>query len=114
MAKTIREQIAAQEAIITKASDAITVLRAKLDSEVDPAALVEGANITFDYGKGDTKRSLTGTITGVKPADPAVAKSATLIRVAVGTGFDAQIVTIYPTNVTKVNVAEVAVEAAAA
>lgn len=112
MAKTVREQIAAQQAIITKAQEAVTLLTAKLDSEVDPAALVEGANVVFDYGKGDTKRSLTGTITGVKPADPAVAKSATLIRVAVGTGFDAQIVTIYPANVTKV-VTVAQVEAAA-
>lgn len=102
MAKSIREQIAAQVAIITKAQAAIEVLNVKLGDEVDPAQIIEGATVTFDYGKGETKRELTGVVTGVKPADPAVAKSATLIRVAVGTGFDAQIVTVYPASVKKV------------
>ena len=110
MAKTIREQIAAQQAIIVKAQAAIVVLNTKLGDEVDVALIVKGAQVTFDYGKGDTKRELTGYVLGVKPADAANPKSATLVRVAVGEGFDAQIVTIYPANVKKVIAAVVAEE----
>jgi hypothetical protein len=75
---------------------------------VNPEALTAGVSITFTYGKGNDKRELTGMILGVKLADPAVPKSSTMLRVAVGEGFDAQIVTVYPAQVTKVNAAEVA------
>lgn len=101
MAKTIREQIATIDEQVKKLGEKRAELVAKQDSEVDPAHIIAGSTVTFDYGKGETKRVLTGVVTGVKPADPAVPKSATLIRVAVGEGFDAQIVTIYPASVTK-------------
>lgn len=102
MAKSIREQIASQQAAIAKAQAAIVALEARLGEEVDVSQIVAGATVTFDYGKGETKRELTGGVLGVKPADPANPKSASLVRVAVGEGFDAQIVTIYPANVKKV------------
>jgi hypothetical protein len=102
MAKTIREQITAKEALIVAAQAAIVELTAKLGSEVDSAAIVTGAGVTFDYGKGTTRRELSGVVTGVKAADPANPKSATLVRVAVGDGFAAQIVTIYTSNVKSV------------
>lgn len=114
MAKTVREQIAAKQAIIAAATAAIADLTAKLGSEVDPAAITDGATVTFDYGKGTTRRALSGVVTGVKPADPANPKSATLVRVAVGTGFDAQIVTIYTSNVKAVTPAVVTEPAEAA
>lgn len=105
MAKSIREQIAALEA-------KLAALKVQAENEIDPSSIVAGATVSFEYGKGDTKRTLSGVITGIKPADPAVPKSATLIRVAVGEGFDAQIVTIYPTAVRSVAKVEAAVEAA--
>lgn len=110
MSKTAIQKIAD---IDTKIA-ALNVTRAELvvasENEVDPAKLVSGAVVTFNYGKGKDVRVLEGSIIGVKPADPAVPKSATLLRVAVGEGFDAQIVTIYPASVTKI----AAIEAPAA
>jgi ribosomal protein L19 len=102
MAKTVREQIAAVEAQIAKLNEKKTELTAKLGDEVNPAELVSGAQVVFSYGKGTTVRELTGVITGVKLADPAVAKSSTLLRIAAGEGFDAQIVTVYPAAVKRI------------
>jgi hypothetical protein len=101
MAKTIREQIAGVDAQIAKLNAKRSDLVSKQDSEVDPAHIISGSTVTFSYGKGDTKRELVGVVTGVKPANPAEPKSATMIRVAVGDGFEAQIVTIYAASVTK-------------
>jgi hypothetical protein len=67
----------------------------------------------FTYGKGDGKRDLEGQIVGVKPADPADKKSATILNVAVGEGFDAQLVKVYVAQVKKIVVAEVVAEPAA-
>lgn len=103
MAKSIHEQIKTVEAAIHVQHEKLKVLQALAANEVNPALIVPTATVTFDYGKGDTKRELTGTVTGVKQADPANPKSATMIRVAVGEGFDAQIVTIYTVNVKKVS-----------
>lgn len=110
MSKTAIQKIADIDAKIA----ALNVTRAELviasENEVDPAKLVAGANITFNYGKGKDVRSLEGSIIGVKPADPTVPKSTTLLRVATGEGFEAQVVTIYPASVTKVAAVEAAAE----
>lgn len=101
MAKSIREQIAAQQTIIDKAMVAKAALETKLGNEVDPAALVTGVIVNFTYGKGDTKREMTGQILGRK--DPAEGeKGSALLKVASGAGYDAVIVTIYPAQVTSV------------
>ncbi len=102
MAKSIREQIAAAQAKIVALQASIVELEAKVGDEVNAADIVTNATVTFQYGKGDTKRELSGMVLGVKQADPANPKSATMIRVAAGEGFDAPIVTIYVANVTKV------------
>lgn len=108
MAKTALQQIADVDAAIVKLQAKRAELVTAAQNEVDPAKLVAGANIEFAYGKGDTKKNLVGMILGVKLADPEQPKSSTMLRVAVGEGFDAQIVTVYPAQVTKiVTVAEI-------
>lgn len=102
MAKTFREQIAAKNDQIAKLKLDIIGLEAQAVSEVDPALIVAGNTIVFEYGKAPNRRDLSGLILGVKEADPSVAKSQTLVKVAVGQGFEAQIVTIYPANVKQV------------
>lgn len=111
MAKTIRQQIADIDEKIKNLTAARAVLVPKLDSEVDDAAIQAGAVVTFTYGKGETKRELTGQVLGRKNAEPGT-KGGDLIRIAVGEGFDAQIVTTYPACVTKVHAAEAAEEVA--
>lgn len=102
MAQSIREKIAAREASIVKLQSEIADLNTQLADEVDPAAAVVGAEVTFDYGKAPNRRTLTGIIIGRKDADPANNKTYTQLKVAVGQGFDAEIVVIPVASVTKV------------
>jgi hypothetical protein len=102
MAKTLPEQIVAIDEQITKLTTKRAELQAKIDANIDPASIVAGATVTFDYGKGETRRELVGLVLGVKTTgDENSTKSQTLIKVAVGTGFDATVLVIYPNNVKK-------------
>lgn len=106
LAKTVREQIAAVDAAIAKLNTKKTELEAKVGNEINPSELTAGVQITFSYGKGDTKRVLPGVILGRK--DPAEGeKGSALLKVASGTGFDALIAVIYPAQVLTVVKAEV-------
>jgi hypothetical protein len=112
MAKTIRQQVADLDEQIKKLTAKRDELNAKADSEVDYDKVQAGAVVTFTYGKGETKRELTGQVLGRKNAEPGT-KGGDLIRIAVGEGFDAQIVTTYPACVTKIHADEVPAEEAA-
>lgn len=111
MAKSFRAQIADIDAKIAALQVTRAGLETKAAAEVDHAAVVEGRTITFNYGKGENVRTLTGLVLGRKDPE-AGAKGAPLVKVAVGSGFDAQIVTIYPAQVTAI-AAEAQAEAAA-
>lgn len=108
MAKSLRVQIADIDAKIEKLQVERVGLEAKLGDEVDTSAVQKGVSITFNYGKAPNVRSLDGLVLGRKDAEPGT-KGGDLVKVAVGEGFDAQIVTIYPTAVTKIHAAEEAV-----
>lgn len=103
MAKTIREQITALDEQIAKLNTKKTELSAKLADEIDPAALVPNTVIDFEYGKGDNKKVITGRIIGRQGPDPENKKSSVMLKVAVGEGFEAQLVVTYPANVKKVH-----------
>lgn len=105
MAKTAIQQIADIDASIAKLQAKRAELEASAANEVDFDKVQAGAVVTFTYGKGETKRELTGQVLGRKNAEPG-AKGGDLVRVAVGEGFDAQIVTVYPNFVTKIHSAE--------
>ena len=58
------------------------------------AAVVEGAVVTFNFGRGEEKRrTLTGTVIATRPAGE---KQAPAARVRVGSGFDEEVLTIHP------------------
>jgi len=95
MAKTIRQQIADLETKIGELQAKKTVLQVKADQEVNFDHIVPGAVIQFPYGKGEGRKVVQGTVAGVQLADPAQPKSAPMARVAIGEGFNAQLVTVY-------------------
>lgn len=105
MAKTAREKIASIDTQIAALQAKRVELEAKVGNEVDTSKVVAGRTVDFKYGKAPNLRDLTGSVVGVKPAVPGE-KGGTLVRVAVGEGFDAQIVTIFPSAVTKVYLTE--------
>lgn len=101
MAKTNREKLASVNARIAKLQAEAVTLAANLGNEVDTSKIVAGRVVDFNYGKAPNLRPLTGQVVGVKASTPGE-KGGTLVRVAVGEGFDAQIVTIFPSAVTRV------------
>jgi hypothetical protein len=89
--------IRAKIAKLVEKKDALLIEIAKLEveaaSEVDTDAIVAGDVVSFNYGKGEKRTVQTGTVLGRKPAE---GKSPALIRIAVGTGFDATLATVSP------------------
>lgn len=109
MAKSIRQQIADLNEQIEKLTVKRTALEAQAASEVNTDDVQAGRTITFNYGKGDGKKVLTGLVLGRKNAEPGT-KGGDLVKVAVGEGFDAIIATIYPSQVTAIAPVEAAAE----
>jgi hypothetical protein len=54
------------------------------------AGLPAGTNVTFYYGRAETKKTLAGVVLASKPME----KGATLYRIQTGDGFDQQSFTI--------------------
>lgn len=111
MAKTIREQIASIDAQVAKLAAKKVELEAKVGNEVDTTLIVAGATVDFNYGKSPNLRALTGQVVAVKPNEPGQ-KGGTLVKIAVGEGFDAQLVVVFPSAVTKVHAAAVSADEA--
>lgn len=95
---SIREQIAAKNAKIVKLQAEVAELTLRADTEIDPSLVVVGATVDVVFGRAEKKRSLTGVVLARKSQD----KGPDLIRVQVGEGFEAEIVTAYVSNVTGV------------
>jgi hypothetical protein len=102
MAKNIRQQISDLTDKIAKLTQEKAALEVQAENVVDTAAVQPGRIVTFDYGKGETKRSLTGQVVGRKDVAEGV-KGGDMVKVAVGEGFDALLLTIYPNVVTKLH-----------
>ena len=102
MAKTIRQQLAEIDQKICDLTIKKTALEAKLGDEVNDAHIVPGAVVQFPYGKGEGRRTIEGTVVATKAADPSTPKSAAMVKIAFGEGFDAQFATVYLASVTKV------------
>lgn len=56
-------------------------------------AVTVGAVCTFNYGRGDTARTLKGVVTAVRPGADKIAPAA---KVRVGEGFDEELLSIHP------------------
>lgn len=113
MAKSIKVQIADTEEAISKLQVKLEELKFAAANEVSEDKLLPGVQVVFVYGTGDNKKDVTGTIIGVKPADPADKKSVTLLNVAVGEGFEAQTIKVAVAKVKKIVAAEAPAEQAA-
>lgn len=101
MSKSIRQQLSEVQAKIAALQVKEAELTLKADSEVDLDAVQAGKTVTFNYGKAPNVRSLTGLVLGRKDPE-AGAKGGSLVKVAIGEGFEAQVVTIYPQQVTAI------------
>lgn len=112
MAKTRTEQIAEIDKKIETLTLRKTALQAQQDSLVNFADVQTGRVVDFPQGKGDNVRTYTGAVIGRKNAEKEGEKD--LIRVAVGDGFEAQIITLAVAKVTKLHPVEVAEEVQAA
>lgn len=119
---TKEERIASLEAQIAKLQQRLDDVRndrvvAKAKKVV---ALPEiGDVVAFTYGRTtptSTARELIGTVIGVKakvePGEDGKGGTPALVRVTVGSGFDIEVLTIYPAQI-KPEVAPVALEDAA-
>lgn len=73
-------------------------LLVKAEGELDLSRVEQGTEVRFTYGRADTRKEYTGTVLGRK-AQP---KGADLIKVSVGEGFDAQVLSAYIHAVTAV------------
>ena len=116
---TKEERIASLEAQIAKLQQRLddvrndrVVAKAK---KVVPLP-VEGDVVAFTYGRTtptSTARELIGTVIGVKPkvepGEDGKGGTPALVRVTVGSGFDIEVLTIYPAQI-KPEVAPVATE----
>jgi hypothetical protein len=64
---------------------------------------VPDAFVTFNYGKAPNRRVLNGAVIGIKPADPTQPTSYAQAKIAVGSGFDAEILTVPFASITAIN-----------
>ena len=105
MAQSNIAKVKSLEARIATLQTELEAAKIAAANEVDPAKVVEGVSVDFDYGKKPNVKTLTGLVLGVKvPAEGE--KGGTQARVAVGEGFEAQTLTIYVAQVTKIHAAE--------
>lgn len=93
MNATLKTKIAKLSDQINKLTAERTVLQTQLDSIVDPSTISVGDVVTFLAGRGDKKVSVSGLVLGAKDNK---------FRVAVGSGFDAQVSTVDGDKVTAI------------
>jgi hypothetical protein len=92
-----RAKIAANEAKIAKLQAENLELAAAAENEIDMSKVVAGARVQFNYGR--PAKALVGVIKGVKvPAEGQ--KGGTIVRIEVGEGADADIVSVFPSAIT--------------
>jgi len=91
---TKTEKLAAIDAQIAK----LQAKRAEVEAsnDFDSSTVVAGTWVTFNYGRAEKARVLTGIVTGVKPAVEGLRGSSNLFKIAVGKGFDAELLTVFP------------------
>jgi hypothetical protein len=93
MAKTIEEQ----KAILQDRINADTAKLAELNAAEDARELIKGDVVTFNYGRGETRKQYTGTVAGTTDTD-----KGTKIKVVSGEGFETEIFVIDPSAVISV------------
>ena len=93
-----RQKIAALQATIDAAVLKIAELQPAADKEIDTSSLAAGDTVSFEYGRAEKKRNLSGVVIAIK-REP---NKAALVKVQVGDGFDAEILTVFETTIFQV------------
>lgn len=60
---------------------------------VDRRVFAEGDQLTFNFGRGESRKPLVGTVRAVKAKEDGTVEA---YRVEVGTGFDSELFTVQP------------------
>lgn len=93
-----RSKIAAIDAKIAKLQEERAELVAKAETEVDTDSIEAGNIVAFPFGRGETRRELTGRVLGVKATE----KGAKYLKVLVGDGVETELLTIPAVSVTAI------------
>lgn len=96
---TTSQKIAQIDAKVYELQQKKAELVAQLATEVNPAHVVAGAVVEFNQGRGEDKKTLTGTVLGVKAAE---GKTGAMAKIASGEGFDATVYPVFIAAVTKI------------
>ena len=103
-------QIGLAEARIAKAQDQIGVAQARIDelkaliptlpeqAVVDSRVYTVGESITFNAGRGPTRKQLVGVVAAVKNKEDGKVEA---YRISVGEGFEAELYTALPGSVVR-------------
>lgn len=103
-------QISLAEARIAKANEQIGVAQARIDElnaliptlpeqvVVDSRVYSVGESITFNAGRGPTRKQLVGVVAAVKNKEDGKVEA---YRISVGEGFDAELYTALPGSVVR-------------
>ncbi len=95
----IAKQIAAIDTKIAELTAKRAELVEKQGKEVNVDAFVPNVTVlTFTVGKGDKQRTETGKFLGVKRAE----KGGTVVKALVGEGASAEIIGLFPSQITSV------------
>lgn len=86
--QTTEQKLANAEALVAKYED-------QLKREGLSNNIVLGDEVTFTFGRGETKRDIAGTVTGVRDDT-----NGRWVAVAVGIGFDATTYRVRSTDIT--------------
>lgn len=105
MAMTNREKLNAARAKYNDLAKVIADLEVAAANEVDTSTLAKGDTVTAIAGRGEKKREITGTVFGVKRED----KKAAQVRILVGDDADAELITVYESDIRSVVKADAAV-----
>lgn len=65
-------------------------------NEIDTSTIEVGTRVVANYGRGDKARSVVAEVLGVRREEG----KATLFKAKIGEGFDAEIVTLFESQVT--------------
>lgn len=95
---TKTEKLAAIDARIAKLQQQRDELAAAPDTDLF-SKITTGDRVIAEYGRGEKRRTVEGTVLGKKPAE---GKAPAQVRIAVGEGFDAEVLTVPTAAVTAV------------
>ena len=88
---TLTNKLAKVDAQITELTQQRDVLRARLENFFDASSVKAGDVVTFTLGRGETAKTFTGTVLGLKEAEGKVPARA---KIAIGEGFDSRVETL--------------------